>query len=476
MNAMTTPLTAGPGPAVTFWGAARTVTGSMHLLHAGGRLLLLDCGLFQGPRAEARRRNSQFPFLAGDIAAVVLSHAHIDHCGNLPNLVRQGFSGPIYCTPATRDLTAVMLADSAKIQEEDADYLNRKHEHGEPRVEPLYTRADAHRTVRLLESVPYDRPHDLGRGVQVRFVEAGHLLGSAMVALRLDGGGREHSLTFTGDLGRKGLPILRDPAAVPEADLLISESTYGGKTHPPTDLLADSLAEVVTRTVDRGGKVLVPAFSLGRTQTIVYFLHQLMSSGRLPELPVFVDSPLALAATEVFRLHPECFDEETARLLEDDPDLFGRRRVHYTTSVEESKALNGRRDPCVIIAASGMCESGRILHHLRHNIEDARNTVLIIGFQAPDTLGRRLVEKRPEVRIHNRIYQRKAEVAVMNGFSSHADHNELLAALGPLAGKVKRVCLVHGEVGPAEALAVALRERGFAEVNVPDRGEAVSVG
>jgi len=424
---------------LTFWGAARTVTGSMHLVEADGFRLLLDCGLFQGRRSEAMQRNSQFPFPPAGIGAVVLSHAHIDHCGNLPNLVKQGFAGPIWCTPATRDLTAVMLADSAKIQEEDAAYLNRHRPKDEPPAEPLYRREDAHHAVARCRGVPYDEDVEIAPGVRLRFVDAGHLLGSAMVALTLRAGDREHTLTFTGDLGRRDLPILRDPAPVPPGELLISESTYGGRTHPPAEELAGSLADVVQRTFARGGKVLVPAFSLGRTQTVVYFLHQLMSSGRLPALPVFVDSPLAADATEVFRLHPECFDEATAKLLEDDPDLFGGRRIQYTRTVEESKRLNARSEPCVIIAASGMCEAGRIVHHLKHGIEDPRNTILIIGFQAPETLGRRLVERREEVRIHGQFWKLRAEVVVMNGFSSHADRNDFRDLLGPLAGQVKQV-------------------------------------
>jgi len=462
-------------PTVTFWGAARTVTGSMHLVETNGGKLLLDCGLFQGRRSEARQRNSRFPFLPSAIDAVILSHAHIDHCGNLPNLVRQGFAGPIYCTPATRDLLAVMLADSAKIQEEDAAYLNRKREHGEPPIEPLYRREDAHNTVRQCRTVPYDQPHDLGHGVQVRFVDAGHLLGSAMVALAIHANGHEQTLTFTGDLGRRGLPILRDPAPVPPGELLISESTYGGQTHEPVALLTDALGDVARKTAERGGKVLIPAFSLGRTQTVVFFLHQLMNAGRLPDLPIFVDSPLAVNATEVFRLHPECFDEQTVQLLEDDPDLFGQQRIRYVRSVEESKQLNSRHDPCIIIAASGMCESGRILHHLKNNIEDPRHTVLIIGFQAPHTLGRQLVERRPEVRILNRTLKPRAEVVVLSGFSSHADQNDFRAFLGPLAGQAKRVCLVHGEMDRAEALARDLRQQGFAEVLIPDRGQTVKL-
>jgi metallo-beta-lactamase family protein len=470
---MTTQPSPESGPTVTFWGAAHTVTGSMHILEASGRRFLLDCGLFQGRRDEARRRNSHFPVRPAEIEAVVLSHAHIDHSGNLPNLVKQGFHGPIYCTPATRDLLAVMLADSAKIQEEDAAYLNRKRGHGEPLVQPLYDRGDAHRTLRHAQPLRYDQPFDLGHGLQLHFVDAGHLLGSAMVHLKIDAGGREHTLTFTGDVGRRGEPILRDPSPVPPAGLIISESTYGGRTHPPTADLPNELAAVVRRTADRGGKVIVPAFSLGRTQTVVYFLHQLIRDGRLTELPIFVDSPLSTEATAVFRLHPECFDEETALLLEEDPDLFGGRRIRYVQSVEESKSLNDRRDPCIIIASSGMCESGRVLHHLRHNVEDPRNTVLIIGFQAPDTLGRRLVERQPKVRILDHWLQLNAEVVVLNGFSSHADRNDLLALLGPLAGQTAKVRLVHGDPDQSEALAQALRDKGFADVTVPQPGDAV---
>ncbi len=465
-----------PGePRVTFQGAAHTVTGSMHVVEANGRRLLLDCGLFQGKRSEARQRNSHFPFDPRTIDLVVLSHAHLDHCGNLPTLVRGGFSGPIYCTPATRDLAAVMLADSAKIQEEDADFLNRHRQPGEPAAEPLYRHEDAQRAVGLIRAIPYHRDADLGHGFGLRLVDAGHLLGSAMVALTITGGGRDCSLTFTGDVGRPGVPILRDPEPVPPGDVLLCESTYGGEAHPPVEELAGQLGELVRRTAGRGGKLLIPAFSLGRTQTVVYYLHQLMTAGQLPDLPIYVDSPLASDATEVFRQHPECFDDETARLLKEDPDLFGGRRVHYVRSVEESKALNGRREPCVIIASSGMCEAGRILHHLAHNIEDPRTTVALVGFQAADTLGRRLAEHQPEVRILNRTYRPRAEVVTLSGFSSHADQNDLLRDLQPLLGRTKRVRLVHGEPERAEALAAALRSLGFTDTAVPKPGDSVSL-
>lgn len=456
-------------PTVTFWGAARTVTGSMHLLDACGQSILLDCGVFQGNRAEARLRNREFPFRPKDINAVVLSHAHVDHCGNLPNLVKQGFTGPIFCTPATRALAGVMLGDAAKLHEEDAAYLDRHRASGEPEVEPLFTGRDVYRTLLRLQAVPYDTPFPVGPGLEATFVDAGHLLGSAMVALTIDGRRR---LTFTGDLGRPGLPILRDPAPVPPADLVISESTYGGHTHEPVTETAEQLGAVVRRTAARGGKVIVPAFSVGRTQTIVYFLHQLISAGRLPALPIYVDSPMATRATEVFRAHPECFNEGALRLYRAHPELFGERHVRYVDKVHESIELNGRRDPCVIISASGMCEGGRVLHHLRHNIEDARSTVLIAGYQAEGTLGRRLVERQPSVRILGREVPLRAEVVILNGLSSHADHGGLVAAL---TGTAPRAALVHGESARAEALAVGLRAASFTEVVIPERGASVVV-
>ncbi len=458
-------------PTVTFWGATQGVTGSMHRVDARGYSLLLDCGLYQGRRAESFRRNREFPFRPRDIDALLLSHAHVDHCGNLPNLVRQGFKGPIYCTSATRALAAVMLGDSAKIQEEDAAYLNRKREKGEPKVEPLYDGRDVYRTLLRFKAVPYDKPTEIAPKVVATFVDAGHLLGSAMISLRLG----ERRLTFTGDLGRPGLPILRNPSAVPPGDLLISESTYGGHTHEPVEETAERLGEVVRRTVARGGKVIIPAFSVGRTQTIVYFLHQLLQAGRLPDVPIYVDSPMAVRATEVFRSHPECFNEPSLRLLAEQPDLFGEERVKYVDKVHESIALNSRPEPCVIISASGMCEAGRIQHHIKHNIEDERSTILIVGYQAPDTLGRRLVEHRSEVRILGRSFPLRAEVVVLNGLSSHADHAGLLHSLAPLAATTQRVRLVHGEPERAAALAEGLQLAGFADVAIPERGESVSV-
>lgn len=472
---MSNSLKASTEPLITFWGATRTVTGSMHQLSANGKELLLDCGLFQGHRAESHQRNREFPFRAKKIDAVILSHAHIDHCGNLPNLIRRGFSGPIYCTPATRALAAVMLGDAAKIQEEDASYLNHRRAKGEPKIEPIYDSRDVFRTLHRLQAVRYGARFAVGKGIEATFTDAGHLLGSAMVGIRIDCLRGVRRLTFTGDLGRKGLPILRDPDPVPPCDLLISESTYGGHTHEPVDETADRLGEVVRRTMEKGGKVLIPAFAVGRTQAVVYFLHQLIGLGKLPAIPIYVDSPMAARATEVFRAHPEYFDDETKALLVKYPDLFGAKNVRYIESVHESVELNGRREPCIIIAASGMCEAGRVLHHLKHTLADARNTVLIAGYQAKDTLGRRLVERRPEVRVLGRMVSVKAEIVVLNGLSSHADHPELLQMLGPLAETTERVRLVHGEPDRASALAEGLRMIGFKDVGIPDRGETAPV-
>ncbi|HEY2787434.1 MAG TPA: MBL fold metallo-hydrolase [Fimbriiglobus sp.] len=462
-------------PLVTFWGATQTVTGSMHQLTAAGKTILLDCGLFQGRRSEAFRRNREFPFRAKGIDAVILSHAHVDHCGNLPNLVRRGFSGPIYCTPATRALAAVMLGDAAKIQEEDANYLNNRRGKDEPKVEPIYDARDVFRTLTRLQSVNYGARVSVGKGIEATFADAGHLLGSATVHVRIDGPAGERRLTFTGDVGRPGLPILRDPEPVPPCDLLISESTYGGHFHEAVDETAEKLGDVVARTIGRGGKVIIPAFAVGRTQTVIYFLHQLVNAGRLSDVPVYVDSPMATKATEVFHAHPECFDEETAALFAADPDLFGDKRVRYVESVHESIALNGRSEPCIIISSSGMCEAGRVLHHIKHNCGDPRNTILIAGYQAEHTLGRRIVEKRSDLHILGGIYPLKAEVVVLNGLSSHADHGDLMRMLSPLAGSTQRVRLVHGELPRAAALAEALRTAGFPDVAIPARGDTASV-
>lgn len=460
-----------------FLGAVRTVTGSMHLFSVNGKNLLLDCGLFQGRRAESFECNRSFPFNPATVDAVILSHAHIDHAGNLPNLARSGFRGPIYCTPATRDLCNVMLYDSAHLNERDVEYVNKKHrKRNEPLVEPLYTTQDVDAAMGLFSAVSYRQTRELVDGVKLTLYDAGHILGSAVSVLEIDERGRRVRLGFTGDLGRKQMPILKDPEPIGDVDILISESTYGGRIHEPTSGMKRSLLAVVKRTVERGGKVIVPAFSVGRTQELVYHLFELFDAGELPSIPIYIDSPLAVNVTDVFRRHPECFDAETLAYLHQHEDPFGFGRLRYIRSVDESKALNDQREPCVIIAASGMCEGGRVLHHLANNIEDSRNTVLIVGFQAEHTLGRRLVEGAAEVKIFGDLYKRRAEVAVLNSFSAHAGQDELVSFVGTMDRKrLKDIFLVHGELSQAEKLRAKLSEDGYNNVVIPDRGEKVEL-
>jgi metallo-beta-lactamase family protein len=446
----------------------------MHLVEVGGRKILLDCGRSPGSRADSRRRTASFPFHPSEIDAVVLSHAHMDHSGNLPQLVRQGFDGPIFCTPPTRDLIAVMLRNSARFQEEDARVLRVLDRDGDDGLlQALASREDVQRTVRLCVPVPYGQTREVAPGVSVRFAEAGHILGSAMVALTFHSGGRDHRVTFTGDLGRRGLPLLRDPAPVPEADLLICECTYGGRVHASIDRMADELVEVVQRAVARGGRVLVPAFSLGRTQLVVSCLERAIRDGRLPRVPVYVDSPLAADVADVYREHPDCLDEESTRRLAAGEDPLDGSLVCYVRDGEESRELAEGREPCVVVAAGGMCEGGRILRHLKQHIDDPRCSVVLVSYQAPDSLGRRLLEPRPTVRFHGRDWNLWADVIDLHGFSGHADHNDFLDLLGPLAGRTKHVRLVHGEPEQAEALAEALRRRGFDDVAIPAAGEKV---
>ena len=465
-----------PGPTITFWGAAQSVTGSMHLVEVGGRKILLDCGRTPSPRAASQRRLTAFPFQPHDITAVILSHAHMDHSGNLPHLVRQGFAGPIYCTPPTRDLVAVMLGQSARFQEEDARVLRiLDRDRDDDPLSALASREDVQRTVHQCVPIPYGEERVILRGVTLRFAEAGHILGSAMVALALATGSSDYRVTFTGDLGRRGVPLLRDPAPVPEADLLICECTYGGRVHESFTELIGALIDVVERTAARGGRVLVPAFSLGRTQIVVSCLREAMRAGRLRELPIYVDSPLAADIVDVYRSHPECLDADTTRRLAHGDDPLDGPPVRYIRDAAESHELAESRGPCVIVAAGGMCEGGRILRHLRQTIDDPRASVVLVSYQAPHSLGRRLLEPRPTVRFHGRNWNLWADVIDLHGFSGHADQNDFLDFLGPLAGRTRHVRLVHGEPEQAAALADALRARGFDDVGVPELGEQVSL-
>ncbi|HVS34245.1 MAG TPA: MBL fold metallo-hydrolase [Gemmataceae bacterium] len=451
-------------PRVTFWGAAQSVTGSMHLVEAAGRRILLDCGLVRGRRDEARRRDARFPFPPSEIDAVVLSHAHIDHCGNLPNLVRQGFCGPIYCTPATRDLTAVMLGDSARIQEEDAVVAGVVH--GAAADPPLYIRSDAHRVVAQCTAVPYETPHEITPDVRLRFLDAGHILGSAMAELTIARQTRLSRITFTGDLGRRGLPFLREPSIVPSADLLICESTYGGRVHEGLDRLAPRMGDVVRRTLARGGKVLIPAFSLGRTQIVVHYLRRWMRDGVLPQAPLYVDSPTAADIAEVYDRYEDHFAADAGG---------GLPPVTYVRTAEDSKDLCLNPEPYIVVASGGMCDGGRIMTYLRQYIDDLRAAIVLVSYQAAGTLGRQLLDKKPTVRFHGRTWNKWAEVVEANGFSGHADQSDFLALLGGSAGQTAQVRLVHGEPEQAAALARSLREHGFADVEAPRLEETAEV-
>jgi metallo-beta-lactamase family protein len=463
---------------ITFHGAAQTVTGSQHLLGINGHHVLLDCGLYQGARAEAMVRNRTFLFDPARVNAVVLSHAHIDHSGNLPSLVKKGYRGPIYATPATRDLCEHMLRDSARIQESDVAFYNKKAaQRGEPAsAEALYTEEDAAQTLTQFRAQPLDHSFEVAPGVIATFYEAGHILGSAMVVLEVEERGRRFRFAFSGDIGRFGLPILRDPTFLREVDYVIMESTYGTKSHRPPSEAATELRRLVQATVARGGKIIVPAFAVGRTQEIVYELHRMIAARLIPAIPVFVDSPLAVNASDVFKEHAELFDEETQRLIRDNGDAFGFKSLTYTRSVEESKAINEHRGPLVIISASGMAETGRILHHLKHNIENPKNTILIVSWQAQHTLGRRLAEREPEVKIFGEWYKLRAQVATINGLSGHAGRDLLIEWANALKPRVKNIFLVHGEPESSAALAEALKAEGLPGVYAPKLHETVEVG
>jgi metallo-beta-lactamase family protein len=453
---------------VTFLGAAREVTGSCHLVRVGRSSVALDFGMFQGRRIETQERNLSIPFAVEELNAVVLSHAHIDHSGRLPLLARYGFNRPIYATPATRDLCAIMLADSAHIQEKDAEFLAR---HGKSVAPPMYDQRDVARLMSRMTAIPYRVPFDVAPGIRATFVEAGHILGSASVVLECSENGVNRRLVFSGDIGRWGLPIIRDPEPPEGADVVIMESTYGNRDHPSVAALPDELGKIVRETAAKGGRVIIPAFAVGRTQELLYDLHRLTRAGAIPAIPIVLDSPLAIAATTVFATNPDAYDrgEELVSAVD---DLFDFERLEFTRDTEASKALNDRHGPMVVIAASGMAESGRILHHLARGAPDPRNTILIVGFQAEHTLGRRNVARRPTLKIFGDEVALRARVQVLNGYSAHGDRSELRRWLDAVRGSREDklpVHLVHGEPSAQDALAATLRDGGYA-VTTPERG------
>jgi metallo-beta-lactamase family protein len=462
---------------IHFLGATRTTTGSMYLLELNGRRLLLECGLFQGRREEMRQRNCCFPFDPKTIDAVVLSHAHIDHCGNLPNLCKQGFDGSIYCTFATRDLAAVMLEDSAEIQRADAEYISRKNaRHNLPPVEPLYTAADADKAVRQFIALNYDRPIIVADGVTATFRDAGHILGAAQVVLDIREDGRNYRYLFSGDIGRGNDDILRDPQPVENVDYLQVESTYGAREHSPKINAGEQVALLVGETLKQNGKIIIPAFSVGRTQQIVYTLHQLTLAGRVPKVPIFVDSPLSVNATEIFRLHPECFNDSIYAFLREKENPFGMENLTYIRELSQSMKLNTLKDPAIIISASGMCEAGRIRHHLKNHIGDPRNMVLFIGYCAAQTLGAQILAGDKKVNIFGEPHAVRARVASLDSFSGHADKNELKRYVEAISGEIKKCFVIHGEESQALAFGETLRAmKPHAEVIVPEYQQIVSI-
>lgn len=465
---------------INFFGAAQTVTGSQHLVQVNGSSLLLDCGLFQGRRQESFERNSHFPFDPQRVDAVILSHAHIDHSGNLPSLVKHGYRGPIYTTHVTKHLAEVMLLDSAHIQESDAEFASKRNAlRGELPISALYTQADARQVPEHLRAVAYGQEFEPIPGVRARLVEAGHILGSAAVVLDIEENGRNQRrklrLWFSGDIGRPRLPIVRDPVLPEGADFMILESTYGDVTHPSPEVAREALGAALRRTVSRGGKVIIPAFAIGRAQELVYEMQILMDSGQAPTVPIIVDSPLAVEAFDIFTAHPEFFDQEAQAFIRSagGRKALGIDRLTFIRSVAESKALNTRKEPMVILSASGMAETGRILHHLRNNIENPRNTILIVSWQAPNTLGRRLADGEKQVKIFGDWFDRRAEVISIGGFSAHADQPFLVEYASATRSSLEKVYLVHGEPGPAAALQEKLAEAGIRAVEYPPLGKTV---
>ncbi len=461
---------------LTFEGAARQVTGSMHLLQVNGAKILLDCGMMQGHRAEANARNAHLPFDARTVDYVLLSHAHIDHSGDLPVLTKSGYGGEIICTPATNALISIMLRDSGKIQEQDAAYLNKKLAPGQVPIQPLYTVADAEQAIKAVSTRAYYFEYSLDRAqARATFHDAGHILGSAVTVLELHEGNRTVRLGFTGDLGRKGTLILRDPDPAPPLDYLIIESTYGDRVHPPLEQSEEELATVIRETTARGGKTIIPSFAVERTQEVVYSLHRSIIAGKLAPLPIFVDSPLAIDATDIFRMHPESFDTETRAFMQKYEDPWGFRQLTYTRDVEASKSINDWKGPAVIIAANGMVEAGRILHHDKNNIEDPRNTILFVGYQAENTLGQRIEAGAKHIRILGEERTVRAKIARADGFSAHADRNELLDWVRPIASGLQGAFVVHGEAEAAEALAQGLRELGVKNALAPTLGQCIEL-
>lgn len=465
---------------IGFHGAARTVTGSKHLLQlSNGKKYLLDCGMFQGMGPETGELNGHFGFDPTDIAAVIISHAHIDHVGLLPKLVKDGYKGKIYCTPQTKDLAEILLRDSARIQESDVRFVNKRNAKlGKPRIEPLYDEDDVEKVLPMFVTIPYDTPHKVDDNIELLYTDCGHILGSAAVNLKIKDKGREVRLTFSGDVGRYRDMILRSPSPFPQADYLILESTYGNKLHENVVTSADEVLRYITDTcLKRRGRLVIPAFSVGRTQEILYLLNRLEMERRLPPLDYYVDSPLSILATEIIKDHPDCFNKHVQQALNKDEDVFSFKGLRYLRTAEESKALNETKEPCVIISASGMAEAGRIKHHIAHTISSPANTILIVGYCEPRSLGGRLRAGATEVGIFGEKYPVNAEIGVIDSMSAHGDYDDLsqwISCQEP--GQVKKLFLVHGEYEVQQEFRERLLRKGFPDIEIPDLHQEIECG
>jgi metallo-beta-lactamase family protein len=462
---------------LTSYGAALEVTGSQHLAEINGKKILLDCGMFQGRRKESFEKNRDFGYNPAEINSLILSHAHIDHCGNIPHLIKKGFKGVIYSTRTTKELSNIMLLDSAHVQENDAEYFARKLANTALAIDPLYNEDDVEYAMQFFKTVHLGKRFQLYDDIYLTFYEAGHVLGSAMIMLDVKDhdDGKEKKFLFTGDLGRCKIPIINDPYQVKNADYLLIESTYGNRTHAPIEEGIPELARIINRTIRRGGKIIIPSFAFERTQELIYGLSVLADKGQIPaNLPIFIDSPLATSITNIFRTHIELYDEEIRNYFDLDHNPFKPKQLKYIKTAEESKELNFFIGPCVIISASGMCEAGRIRHHLRNNIEDPKNTIAIVGYMAEHTLGRKLVDGAPMVKIFDQMYKVNSEVVVLESFSAHADMNDLDAYIKNING-LKKIMLVHGEENQSEPMAERLSGKIGAEVIIMKPGETVVV-
>ena len=438
--------------AISFYslGAAEEVTGSKHVLEINGKPLLIDCGAFQGTRAEADRKNREFDIAAEKLETVILTHAHYDHCGLLPVLTKKGFKGNIYATPATRDIANLIMMDSAHIQARDAEYLRKQaKKKGEKFTwQPLFNEADVVKAADQMVSISYNRPMYIAPGVKLEFFDAGHILGSSFAQLEIQDEGKEVRVLFTGDLGRKSKPIIRNPSTdIEPPDYIVLESTYGNRLHEHVREALDELAAIVQRIEDKRGKLIIPSFAIERTQELIYYFHLLVDDGRISEIPIYVDSPMATNATSIFQVHPECYDESIHQaFLDHHKNPFGFNALSFVTSVDESKALNKEKGPMIIISADGMCEFGRVVHHLANNISNPNNTVLLVGYMAQNTLGRRLMNREPEVKIMGDWMKVKASIENINAFSAHADYEETLEWLKAIdTSRLKKIFLVHGQ-------------------------------